>query len=340
MNKKALRPFAQAGERSLSLGLLLGLLLLAVCLISSMTLGATDIPLNRVLSAVFAFDGSKDHIIVTSIRLPRALIAILIGASLSVAGAILQGLTRNPLADSGILAIEAGAVLTLVTVTSLLKISAANFQMIYSFVGAGITVVIVYLLASLGKGGLTSLNLIIVGASLSALFFSLTTGILIINQSSLEEIRFWLAGSLSGSNLMVVLQLFPYTLITLLIAFSLGKQISIINLGEDVAKGLGQKTLLIKIIAAFSVTILAGSSVAIAGPIGFIGMIVPHGARFLVGVDYAWILPYSALLGGIFLSITDLGMRIFSSGQELPIGVITAIFGGPFFLYIARYGVK
>ncbi|NET37599.1 MAG: iron ABC transporter permease [Cyanothece sp. SIO1E1] len=186
----------------------------------------------------------------------------------------------------------------------------------------------------------TPLKLTIAGAALNALLSSFTTGILIFNQRTLEEVRFWLAGSLAGRDFSVLLQVLPYIGIGIGIALALGKQLTTLTLGEDVAQGLGQSTIWVKLAAAGVVVLLAGSSVALAGPIGFVGLVVPHLVRFGVGVDYRWILPYSAIGGAMLLSIADMGARLLIQPQELPVGVMTAIIGAPFFIYLAQWKVK
>lgn len=321
-------------------GLFLGVIILLLCLIASVTYGAADISLNTIFAALTNFDGSANHLIIRTVRLPRSLVAILVGAALAVAGAIMQGLTRNPLADPAILGLEAGASLAVVTTIFLFGSSSVNTYAGFAFIGAGLTAIAVYWLGSLSRGGLTPLNLTIVGAALTALFYSLTTGILIVSQRTLEEIRFWLAGSIAGRDFSMLVQVLPYISIGLVMAFALSRQITILNLGEDVAKGLGQNTPWVKAIAAVSVVLLAGSAVAIAGPIGFVGLVVPHIVRFVIGVDYRWILPYAAIVGAILLLLADISSRVLLAPQELPVGVMTALVGAPFFLYLARSKVK
>lgn len=209
-----------------------------------------------------------------------------------------------------------------------------------AFAGAALAAISVYSLGSLGRSGMTPLKLVLAGAVLSYLLSALTTGILILNQRTLDEVRFWLAGSVAGRDLDAFWQVFPYVLVGLGVAFSMGKQITALTLGEDVAKGLGQKTQLIKAIAATVVVLLAGSAVALAGPIGFIGLVIPHMVRFWVGADYRWILPYAAVWGAMLLSLADLAARMAIKPQELPVGVMMALVGAPFFVYLARSKVK
>lgn len=324
----------------LLIGLSVSLLILLTILVASITLGAVEIPLSTIYAALTAFDGSTDHLIIYTIRLPRSLIAVLVGAAIAVAGALMQGLTRNPLADPGILGINAGAALAVVSAIFLFGTSSPSVYAGCAFLGAAATAISVYFLGSLGRGGLTPLNLTLAGAALTALLSSLTTAILILSQRTLDEIRFWLAGSVAGRDFTLFLQVLPYIIIGLAIALALGKQITTISLGEDVARSLGQQTVWVKVLATVSIVLLSGSAVAIAGPIGFVGLIIPHIVRFLVGVDYRWILPYCAVFGAILLLVSDIGARLLIRPQELPVGVMTAIAGAPFFIYLARWKVK
>jgi iron complex transport system permease protein len=320
--------------------LLLSLFVLLLCLVASMTYGAAEISLDKIVAALIAFNGSTDHLIIRTMRLPRSLIAMLVGAALAVAGALLQGLTRNPLADPAILGLESGASLAVVVAVFLFGASSLSAYAGFAFLGTGVTAVLVYLLASLGRGGLTPLNLTIVGAALTYLAASLTTAILILSQRTLDEIRFWLAGSVAGRDFTLFFQVLPYIVVGFAVAFALGRQITILNLGDDVAKSLGQRTAWVKVTAALGVVLLVGSSVALAGPIVFIGLVVPHIVRFFIGVDYRWILPYAAVVGAILLLVGDIAARLLIAPQELPVGVMTALVGAPFFIYLARSQVK
>lgn len=321
-------------------GLVLGLVILFICLVYSVTLGAAEIPLEKILTSFIAFDGSYDHLVIQTVRLPRSLIAILVGSALAVSGALMQGLTRNPLADPGILGIQSGAALAVVATIFVFGSSSLSVLTIVAFLGAGATAMLVYFLGSLGKGGPTPLNLTVAGAALTALISSLTTAILIVSQRTLEEIRFWLAGSLAGRDINMFLQALPFVVLGLVVAFALGRQITTMSLGEDIAKGLGQQTAWVKIITAISVVLLAGSAVSIAGPIGFIGLVVPHIVRFFIKADYRWILPYSAVIGATLLLVADITARVLLKPQELPVGIMTALVGAPFFVYLAKSKVK
>lgn len=321
------------------LGVTFIVLLLAV--VSSIVFGAAELAPADVWAAIFQFDPtSTEHLIIRTLRVPRAAVAALVGASLAVAGAIMQGLTRNPLGDPGILGINTGAALGVVAAVFFFDINSLSLYAMFAFAGALVTALAVYGIGSLGRGGPTPLNLTVTGAAVTALLSSLTTGILILNQRTLEEVRFWLAGSVAGRDLTLLLQVAPYLLGGLLLAWALARQITTIALGEDVARGLGQNTGWTKALAALAVVLLAGGSVAVAGPIGFVGLVIPHVARFLAGLDYRWLLPYAALLGAAFLIWSDVAARMVLHPIELPVGVMTALIGGPFFVYLVRWRVK
>ena len=325
----------------LAFGLLAGFGLLLVAMMSSIAFGAADIAPADVWAALVAFDPtSTEHLIIRTLRLPRALVSIMVGAALGVAGALMQGVTRNPMADPGILGIETGAALGVVGAVFFLQISSLTVYALFAFAGAALTAAVVYALGSAGRGGSTPLKITIAGAAVTALLSSLTTAMLIFNQRTLEEVRFWLAGSVAGRDLTMVAQAAPYILAGLLLALLLGRQITTLTLGDDIAKGLGQRTGRVKGLTALAVVLLAGGAVAVAGPIGFIGLVIPHAVRFFVGVDYRWILPYGALAGAIFLVIADIAARLVLRPIELPVGIMTALIGGPFFIYLVRWKVK
>ena len=318
----------------LGLGLVAGSVLLLGSLLLGILLGAADIDATTVWQAIFQFDGSTEHLIIRTVRLPRALLAVVVGAALAAAGTITQGLTRNPLAAPDILGINVGASLAMVLAVFLGSDSRSHVW--FAFGGAAIAAVTVYWLGSMGHQGMTPLKLVISGAALTALLSSLTTAILLLSQQTLEEIRFWLAGSLAGQELADLWPVLPYIALGLAGALTLGRQLTLMSLGEDVAQGLGLQTAGVKVASAIVVVLLAGSAVALAGPIGFVGLVVPHIIRIGVGMDYRWILPYAMLVGGILLSVADIAARLVIRPQELPVGIMTALVGAPFFIYLAR----
>ncbi len=322
-------------------GLAIGLVLLVLCLLTSIGLGAADITPREVWNALVAFDeSSTNHLIIRTVRLPRSLIAVLVGGAMAIAGAIMQGLTGNPLASPSILGVSTGAAFAVVLSIFVLGVNSLSVYAWFALAGGAITAGLVYLFAALGPGGVTPLNLTLAGTVFSTLIATLTSGILILNQQTLEQVRFWLAGSLAGRDMNLVQQVIPYLIAGFLLALVLGRHVTTLSLGESVAKGLGQNTAWIKGLGAISVVLLVGSSVSIAGPIGFVGLIVPHLVRSWVGVDYRWILPYAVIVGAIMLLIADIGARLVIRPQEVPVGLMMPLVGAPFFIYLIRTRIR
>lgn len=322
---------------------LLGIILAVICLLllmgMSIIYGYTDTSVKTAIQSFTHFNGSNKHIIITTVRLPRALIAGSVGACLAMSGVIMQTLTKNPLASPGILGINAGAGFAIVIAVSLLNVTSLQAFAWISFLGAAIAAIIVYLLGTVGREGLTPMKLTLAGAAIGALFSSFTQGLLTLNESALEQVLFWLAGSVQGRKLEILTSVLPYMIIGWLAAIVLAGKMNILAMGDDVAKGLGLKIGFVKIAAGLIVILLAGSAVAVAGPIGFIGIVIPHIARKIIGIDHKWLLPFSALLGGILLIAADIGARFVIMPSEVPVGVMTAIIGAPFFIYLARKGL-
>lgn len=317
----------------------LAVLVIFVCaaLLSSIMFGIVQIPFHAALNAFWSYDASQEaHIIIRSVRLPRALIAAAVGGSLAVAGCLMQALSRNALAGPELFGVNYGAALAVVIASIALNSTSLTVFSWSALLGAAAAGTAVFLLGSLGRGTLTSVRLVLAGATINLLLTSLTQGILILNEQSLDTMRFWLAGSLTGRDLQLFIQVSPYMLVGLICAFGLSNHMNVIGLGEDAAQGLGQHVFFIKTLCIIAIVLLAGSAVAIAGPIGFIGLAIPHIARSIVGLNYRWIIPYSALIGALLLLIADIGARFVLPDQEIPVGVVTAFFGAPFLIYLAQ----
>lgn len=329
------------GHVSKWIGIILGFILLIVCMFSSLVYGATVMDWKDVVNSFIDYDESSNaHIIIQTARTPRAFIAAAIGASLAISGALIQAITRNPLAEPNILGVNYGAAFFVVFAVTVLSVSSLATLMWISFLGAAVGSTAVYSLGSIGRDGLTPLKIILAGAAISALFSSFTQGMLVLDEQGLNDVMFWLTGSVAGRTMEMLASVLPYMGISWIGAFLLARHINVLTMGEDTAKGLGQRTLVVKITAGLIIAVLAGSSVAVAGPIGFIGLIIPHIARYFAGIDYRWIIPYSALLGAIILLLADIAARYIVKPEELPVGVMTAIIGIPYFIYIARKGVE
>ncbi|GLB59742.1 FecCD family ABC transporter permease [Cytobacillus sp. NCCP-133] len=319
-------------------GLVLAMLLLLVLMSFSIVYGYTDTTWKIAIDAFTEFDGSNEHIIIQSVRLPRALIAAAVGASLAIAGVLLQTLTKNPLAAPEIFGINAGAGFAVVIAVSLFSISSLQFFTWLSFLGAALSFIFVYIIGSIGREGLTPMKLTLAGAAMSAMFASMTQGFLVLNETDLEQVLFWLAGSVSGRKLETLITVLPYFTAGWIFSMIIAGKMNVLSMGEDVAKGLGLKTGMIKLGAGIIVVLLSGGAVAVAGPIGFLGIVIPHLTRAIVGIDHRWVIPFSGLFGGMLLLSADIAARYIIMPQEVPVGVMTAVIGTPFFVYIARRG--
>ncbi|MGF2614473.1 iron ABC transporter permease [Rossellomorea vietnamensis] len=318
-------------------------LIMAVILLflSSLAVGQTSIPLSETWEALIQYDpDNTNHLIIGTSRLSRAVISIVIGMNLALAGVFVQALTRNPLAAPDLLGINAGAIFFIVFAITWLEVSSLSGYMWFAFLGAAVAGGTVFFLGSLGRDGLTPIKVLLAGVALTALFVSFTQGMLVIDEQSIQTVLFWIAGSVAGRDMDLLMSVLPFLVSALIVSFFMARPMGIFSSGDDVAKGLGQKVGLLKLTLGLLVIVLAGSSVAVVGSIGFIGLIVPHMAKSLVGTDYRWVLPYSGLLGAAILLSADVAARIIIAPQEVPIGVMTAIIGGPFFIYLAKKGVS
>lgn len=320
-----------------SIGLLLGVLVALGAFFASVMLGTTEISLSSLYGSLAHYDPTNiAHIILLTERLPRAVIAALVGASLAIAGALMQTMTRNPLASPGILGINAGAMFFVVVAVSLLPLHTPAHYVWAALLGALVAAILVVVLSRGRHGELSPLRVVLAGVAVTAMFVSFSQGLLVIDQQSFESVLYWLAGSVSGRDLSLVAPLLPLFGGALLLSALLIRHANALLLGDDMVTGLGMQATTIKLLLGLIVIVLAGSSVALAGMIGFVGLIVPHMARGIFGIDHRWLLPACALLGACLLLLADLGSRFLMPPQEIPVGVMTALIGTPFFIYLAR----
>ena len=313
------------------------ILIAAVCVISINT-GHIRLSPAVVAKTLFGLGTDREELILFEFRLPRIVISILVGAALAVSGCILQGITRNALADPGILGINAGAAFFVVAGSAFFGLGGLSTFATLAFIGAAVAAALVYMLGSIGSDGLTPLKVTLAGAAMTAFFSSLSLGILMTSGKTFDQVLFWFVGSVAGRDLDIFLSAAPYMFTALIGAWIMARHMNLLTLGEEVATGLGQNIFAIKLIAGVFVVLLAGGSVSVAGPIAFVGIMIPHLTRHLVGLDHRWVIPYSAVLGGILLLYADIGSRYIAFPKEVPVGVMTAIIGVPFFVYIARRG--
>ncbi|MCJ8008179.1 FecCD family ABC transporter permease [Lederbergia wuyishanensis] len=319
-------------------GLIVAMVIMLLVMCASVIYGYTETNWRTAIEAFRNYNGSNEHIIIQTVRLPRTFIAAAVGASLAIAGALMQTLTKNPLASPGLFGINAGGGFAVVVAISVFSVNNLQAFNVLAFLGAAIAAIIVYAIGSLGRQGLTPMKLTLAGAAMSALFASFTQGLLVINEALLDQVLFWLAGSVQGRKLETLMSVLPYMGIGWIGSILIAKKMNILSMGDDVAKGLGLNTGLIKMTVGVLVILLAGGSVAAAGPIGFVGIVVPHIARSIIGTDHRWVIPLSGVLGAVLLICADISARYILMPQEIPVGVMTAIIGTPFFIYIARKG--
>ncbi|MEU9088328.1 iron ABC transporter permease [Streptomyces sp. NPDC048357] len=313
----------------------LAVLICAVVL--SLTVGARPVPPAEVWDALFRGASGPDAEVVRTLRVPRTLIALMVGAALALAGTVLQGITRNPIADPGILGISQGAGVAVVCAIAFAGVHTLTGYVWFAFAGAAVASVAVYAVASRGRGGATPVKLALGGAAINALLVSVTTAVLTTRASALDEFRFWQVGSVAGEqNAEVVRRIWPFLLAGAVLVLCVARGLDALALGEDVAKGLGQNVAAVRIVGGLGATVLTGAGVAAVGPIAFVGLAVPHIARAVVGGDHRWVLPMAALIGPVMLLVADVVGRVVVPPGEVPAGVMTALIGVPFLVVLVR----
>lgn len=319
--------------------LLAGILILICVFMAAMVLGAADITVKDVWLALMSNEKSEQTSIILDIRLPREVGASFVGAALAVSGAIMQGMTRNPLADPGLLGITAGANAALAITIVLMPSTNYVGVMIGCLLGAAVGAMMVFGLGAAKKGGFSPFRLVLAGAAVSAFLYAIAEGIGIYFKVS-KDVSMWTAGGLAGLSWSQLQVIVPFILIGILIALSLSRQLTILSLSDEVAVGLGQNTPQIKIALFIVIILLAGASVALVGNMVFVGLMVPHMVRAVVGTDYRLIIPMSAIGGAAFMLLADTLGRTMNAPYETPVAAIIAILGLPFFLLIVHKGGK
>jgi iron complex transport system permease protein len=327
-------PVPSTGSRT---ALLLGcLVLLVLSGFASLAFGARPVDLPTLVDALLDFDPANgDHAVIHS-RIPRTVTGLVVGAALGLAGAAMQGVARNPLADPGILGVNAGAALAVVCGIYLLGVSSVTGYIWFAFAGAALAAVVVYAVASLGRDGATPIKLALAGAALSAGLSSLMNAVLVSSQETLDQFRFWQVGTVAAREWDTLLAVLPFLAAGAVITLFTGRILNGLSLGDDVARGLGQKVGLSRAVTALGVVVLCGSATAAAGPIAFVGLVIPHVVRALTGTDYRWILPFSMVLAPLLLVGADVVGRVIAPPGEIQVGIMTAVIGAPVFIWLVR----
>ncbi|BBG03497.1 MULTISPECIES: FecCD family ABC transporter permease [Pseudonocardia] len=323
------------GRRSAGL-LVSGVALLVVCVLS-LVVGAKAIPASTVVDAFVAFDPTNnDHLFVRLERVPRTVLGLLVGLALGLAGTVMQAVARNPLADPGILGINAGASLLVVLGITTFGLTTLSGYVWFGFVGAALAAVVVYGVSSLGREGATPIKLALAGAAANAAFVSFTTAVLLTNSDAFEQFRLWQVGSLAGRNWEVVTSVTPFIAIGAVVALLSGGLLNTLALGDDMARALGQNITRARVLSGLSVVLLCGAATAAAGPIGFVGLAIPQVARLISGPDNRWLLPYAALLAPVLVLGADVLGRVIARPGEVQVGILTAVVGAPVFIALVR----
>jgi iron complex transport system permease protein len=303
----------------------------------SLRFGSLSITTGDAIDAIVDHDPAVyEQTIVRQLRVPRTLIAISVGAALAVAGAVMQAVTRNPLADPSILGVSQGASLAVAMSITWLGMTNPNQYVWMSFGGALIASVIVFAVASAGHGGASPVKLALAGVVVSAMMGAWNSALLLMNQDTLDRVRMWLAGSVAGRELETLWAVMPFLAVGTGTCLLLGHQLNVLSMGDESARALGMNTALVRAIASILVIFMTGAAVSVAGPIGFVGLATPHVVRPLVGPDNRWVLPYSCLVGAILLTSADVVGRIITKPAELQVGIVTALVGAPFLVLLAR----
>jgi iron complex transport system permease protein len=307
----------------------------------SIAVGSRQIPLDQVVQALLDRAGMRGadpqvEAIVWGVRLPRTILGLLVGMALGLSGALMQGLTRNPLADPGLLGVSAGAALGIVTAIAWFGVATLYGYIWFAFVGALLASIVVYLLGGLGRGGSTPVKIALAGVAITFLLNSVTSAIVLRDPEALDRYRFWAAGSLSGPGIDTVLRILPFLAVGVVLALASAPALNSLALGDDVAAALGRRVGLVRLQGTLAVTLLAGAAVAVAGSIVFVGLVVPHVARLIAGPNHRWLLPFTMVLAPSLLLLADVVGRVIARPSEVGVGIISAFIGGPFFIALVR----
>jgi iron complex transport system permease protein len=314
------------------------LALLAAAVVGSIALGSKAIGVGDVVQVLLGHGEAVSDRGIVEARVARTAVGVLVGAGLAVAGAAMQGLTRNPLADPGLLGVNAGAALAVVVAIAVFGVGSLTGYVWWAMAGAGLAAVLVHALAGLAGGGVTPVRLTLAGAAVTAGLASWSSGLLVSSKQSFDSFRFWQVGTIGGRSLDLVVTVLPFFLVGMAVVLLAVRQLNALDLGDDLARGLGENVLVARATVAVGVAVLCGASTALAGPIGFLGLVVPHVARFVVGPDHRRIIPVCLVTGPALLLAADTVGRLVARPSEVQAGIMTAVLGVPAFVLLVRRG--
>ncbi|WP_078900455.1 FecCD family ABC transporter permease [Streptomyces sp. SBT349] len=301
---------------------------------ASIALGARSVPLGDVWHGLFQYSGTDNDVVVRDVRLPRTVLGLLCGAALGLAGAVMQALTRNPLADPGLLGVNAGASAAVVSAISFLDVTSVTGYVWFAFLGAAAVSLVVYALG--GTRSATPVRLALAGTAVTAALFGYINAVQLLDTAALDRMRFWSVGSLASSSPEVIRQVLPFLAVGMVLALCLARPLNAVALGDDTARALGASLTRTRVLAMLAVTLLCGAATAACGPIVFVGLMIPHMVRALTGPDMRWILPYATVLSPVLLLGADIVGRLVTRPSELQVGIVTSLIGGPVFVYLVR----
>ncbi|WP_059048670.1 FecCD family ABC transporter permease [Paenibacillus senegalimassiliensis] len=315
--------------------LMICIVLLGVCVIASLVLGSRLVRFQELMDGLFHPDIDSYGANIVRKRISRTVFTLFCGAALGVAGSLMQAVTRNPIADPSILGVNTGASLFVVCGIAFLNISTAGQYIWLALAGAAITAVFVFGIGSMGRGGATPIKLVLAGAATSAALSSLVTAIMIPRSYAMDQFRFWQVGSVGSANWNAIVTFIPFLAVGILIALITAPALNALALGDEAATGLGVRTGVLRLVAAAGGIFLCGATTALAGPIGFIGLLSTHVVRLILGPDLRLVIPMSAISGAIILTLSDVCGRLLGNPGELEVGVVTAFVGAPILIILA-----
>lgn len=330
------QPASPALYRRRGVGLLVILAALGVTTTLSLMYGANPLPLASVWQGLVSHDSSEASVIVWSLRVPRTLVGLVVAPAFGVAGALIQALTRNPLADPGILGVNAGAVFAITMGVGLFGVTSVSGYVWFAFLGAAAATLLVYLIGSAGRSVASPVALVLAGVALGAVLTGISTFVALIDPDTFRSVRYWGIGSIAHTNLSDAYQVMPFLAVGLVIAIGLASALNSIALGDDLAASLGTKVARTRVLGVIAVTLLAGGGTALTGGIAFVGLMIPHVVRWFVGPDQRWIIAYSALASPVMVLGADVLGRVIARPGEIQVGILTAVVGAPVLIALVR----